>query len=199
MTQEERNELGQIIGAMAIYFGRQDITRPVVSMFLDDIEQAGLSFAEALGGYTRYRQSSKSRRFPIPADIIELCRPQASDESLAKEAAGRILDAITRFGYMRGDEAQIYIGSLGWSVVKSFGGWRNVCENHGVEFNALTFQAQARELAKSHLELNRIGILGSGPQLPEPPNNDGTRKLSSGLTGFAEVISLNLPKKPEGA
>lgn len=193
MTQEQRNDLGQVIGATAIYYGRRDITPTVISMFIDDLYVAGLSFDEAVEGYKLYRQNSKNRFFPIPASVIEIMRPEVSPDNLAREASARIVQAITKFGYDQGASARLFIGDLGWGVVQRFGGWQYLCENVGSEINVNTFMAQARDLAIAHNELSESNVLGQPIQLPE-------NKKQQGLTSANDVMKLlNFKPDNEGA
>lgn len=165
---------------MAIYYGKTDLSRPVISMYIDDIVASGLSFSQALDAYSAYRRNSKNTRFPIPSQIIDLVKPQVNDDALAREAAIRIQQAIAKFGYMGGDEAQAFIGEIGWQVVRRFGGWRYICENHGIELNPLTFHAQARDIARTQIEMARAGIMDQAPQL-EHASNIQIQNNGSGL------------------
>lgn len=99
MTQEQRNNLGQILGAMGVMFGRNDLTPPVLSMYLDDLEAAGLSFDQAVLACTRYRRDKKNTRFPLPAQLIEVVRPQADPKVLAIDIARRIDKAVAKHGW----------------------------------------------------------------------------------------------------
>lgn len=170
MNQAERNDLGKLIATIAVYYGKTDLSRPVISMYIDDLVNSGLSFSQCEEAYSSYRRNSKNTRFPIPSQIIEISRPQTSDDSLAREAAIRIQQAIAKYGYMSEESAQEFIGEIGWQVVRRFGGWRYVCENHGLELNPLTFHAQARDIAKAQIEMARAGIMNQAPQLDHAQN-----------------------------
>lgn len=165
MKQVERDELAKVIAAVAVYYGRGDLSRPVISMYIDDLIEAGLTFSDAVDGYSKYRRNSKNLRFPIPAQIIEIVRPVVDDDSLARESVSRIIEAVSKFGYSRGEEACSFVGSAGWETVKRYGGWRSLCEQLGVHIDVTTFTAQARDLIKAHMALARAGKLGEAPQL----------------------------------
>lgn len=100
MTQEQRNNLGQILMAMGIMYGRNDLTPPVLSMYLDDLEAAGLSFDQAVQAVTRYRRESKNTRFPLPSQLIETLRPTSDPKALANDLARRIDKSLTSHGYL---------------------------------------------------------------------------------------------------
>lgn len=99
MTQEQRNNLGQILGAMGIMYGRNDLTPPVLSMYLDDLEHAGLSYDQAVQAVTRYRRESKNTRFPLPSQLIETIRPTTDPKTIANELARKIDQALTSHGH----------------------------------------------------------------------------------------------------
>lgn len=68
-------------------------------------------------------------RFPTIAEVISRIPGQAIDDaSQATLIAGRITEAITKFGPYRTSEARTFIGDLGWQVVKESGDWLNLCE-----------------------------------------------------------------------
>lgn len=99
MTQEQRNNLGQILASMGVIYGRNDLTPPVLSMYLDDLEAAGLSFANAVIACTRYRRDKKNIRFPLPAQLIDAARPEFEPKTLATDIARRIDKACADHGW----------------------------------------------------------------------------------------------------
>ncbi len=120
-----------------------------------------------------YVHNLKNTKFPIPPHSImaEFLPKEASPEHLAKEAAGRILQAVSKFGWPNPNEAQAFIGELGWRVVERFGGWSTVCANLGVSMSTDTFYAQARDLCRSTLELGAAGIHDQPIGLEAPKGN----------------------------
>lgn len=139
----------------------------------------------------RFRGEKGRTRMPMPADIISHFSSDVGPDAEATAAAARIFDAIGRYGWPNGKEAQIYIGSLGWAVVKRMGGWLRVCEMVGVDYDKAAFLAHAKSIAKAEAEYARAGRHNEAPVLPEPPPRGG------GLQSFGEIIKL-LPEKPEG-
>lgn len=155
MTFEERQKVGAYIVHISVYYGRQ-IGKEVVSMMVDDFE--GYTAEQVMQGYKTYRQDSRNRQFPLPAQIIKILTPTANTDDLAKEAAARVIESVSRFGYTNPDDAKNYIGELGWRAVQRFGGWAHVCQNLGLKVSQDTFYAQVRELCKTTLELSAAGI-----------------------------------------
>lgn len=162
------------------------LSEPLLEMYLGDL--ADLPEAEVIVAYQAYRRDPKQRGFPLPSQIRSIVRPEISDDTLAREAAARIPEAIRMFGYASPKEAQFFIGDAGWSVVRRFGGWEYICENHGLNLNPSTFLAQARDLAKAHIELSKAGRLGEAPSLPSP---GGLVRLGG---AFPEPVGLQAPK-----
>lgn len=136
----------------------------------------GLDPDQVHAAMKHFRDEKGRREMPKPADIKAFLNPTVSDDGLAREAAARVIEAISRFGYMRGAEAKEWIGELGWSVVKVYG-WEYICENCGVGLQVGQLTAQIRDLAKSHLEMARAGKLNQAPELPPPTNTPAIEGL----------------------
>jgi hypothetical protein len=160
-----------IIATIALYYGRQDVTRPVVSMYLDDLEDAGITYDQAVVAYAQYRRDPKNTRFPIPSNIMAILKPEISVDSQAQAASARIFQAIRKYGWCNAKEAQEFIGDLGWTTVSRMGGWMKICESVGVDYEIGTFMAQARQIAKSEAEYSKAGRHDEAPALPQPGND----------------------------
>jgi hypothetical protein len=95
---------------------------------------------------------SQNRTFPMPADIrahIQGVKPKAPDEKdEGTVIAGKIWEAISRFGSYRGEQAKEFIGDRGWGAVQMLGGWRTTCESTTLDGRA-NFFAQVRDLLTS--------------------------------------------------
>jgi hypothetical protein len=178
--------LREVIVLTATYYGK-DLIEPVLEMYVDDLSD--LPEAEVIEAYRTYRRNPKNRAFPLPAQIREIIEPEVSPEGMANEAISRIQEAITRFGYARGGEAQLFIGSLGWAVVKRFGGWENLCRHHGVEIQPGTFFAQARTMALSQMEFAKVGRFDEPPALPfEDKALISAPQDGAGLKSIGEIL-----------
>lgn len=164
MNENQRKELAMVIVSTATYYGRQ-LEKPVVSMMVGDLQD--LNFERVTSAYSEYRKDFKNNNFPLPAKIREMINPKQSKESMSNEAAGRIREAITKFGWCNQYEARAFVGELGWAVVERSGGWQYVCENHGKELNQTAFYAQSRDLAKSIAESAELGIYDQPIGIPE--------------------------------
>lgn len=189
LNQDERDSIGRALTNAALFYDRPDIDRAKVSALITILAE---SFPEAngeriLAALASYRADQKNTTFPAPAKLQPYLRPVATDEAQAIESVNRIMLAITKFGYTRGPEARAFVGELGWSVVKDYGGWETFCQNMGVELSEQTFRAQARDSLKSKINLQRAGLLGTPLALPgseqpaalEAPSQDVARLISS--------------------
>lgn len=158
-----KKDLKEVIILTANYYGKQ-LNPMVLEMYVEDLE--AFDEVAVISAYRSYRKDPKNKFFPLPAQIIEIMSPQASDEAQAIESVNRIILAITKFGYPNPDEAKEFIGDMGWLVVRDYGGWESLCQNMGVEYSEQTFRAQARDSIKSKINLSKAGMLGTPLALP---------------------------------
>lgn len=151
--------------AMAAYYGH-DIADAALQLYVEDLSD--LEIGAIKYTLTQMRRDPKVRRMPLPAEIREMIRPaQISDDDQAREAAARILTAISRFGWNNHERARAYVGELGWAVVQAQGGWMQLCEEV-TDSRVGTYQAQWRDLAASIQRRSRAGQYGEAPSLPAP-------------------------------
>lgn len=164
-------KLAEVIVITASYYGKT-ISEPLLKMYIEDLSE--LSEDEAIESYRLYRKNPKNRFFPLPAQILEIARPEVSEQSLAVDAASKIVEAIAKFGSWQSQNAKAFLGEQAWGAVQRSGGWQYLCENMGVSIQPQAFTAQARELIKSHFEIQRskpdlkIVQLESKPGVSEP-------------------------------
>jgi len=149
LTNNEKTEIAKIYASTCKAFDKT-LEPDVLKMQIEDLSD--LTFDQINSALIKYRIDEKSITWPRAGKIRALIKPELSTDSLANEAASRIREAITKFGWCNGLEAKNYVGELAWAIVERSGGWSSICENHGVNLNPLTFHAQSRELAKAILE-----------------------------------------------
>lgn len=155
-------QLKKLLIGLAGYYNHP-LTEETLTMYLEDL--ADLSVEKIFLSVQEIRKDPKVTRFPLPAHIRERIMPADNPEGLAIEAANRIVEAISKFGYWREAEAKEFVGSLGWLVVERQGGWQTICENTLAE-NITSHRAQWRELAKVLHQRSRDGVLHIPPALP---------------------------------
>lgn len=167
-------KLKEIILITNEYYGKK-ISDEVLLMYYHDL--CDLDPNELCTAFEEYRKNPDNKFAPLPAQIREMIRPQTTQEMEAREAVSRIVESVSRFGYMRGEEARTYIGELGWRLVTRFSGWAWICENAGTSrFSVPMMFAQMRDLGETLQERERLGIGHLAPQL-SPVSNPQMRTL----------------------
>jgi len=188
MTEIELQSLKKGIIVTAAYYNR-DISGDVVAMMASDL--ADLPYDRVSEAFKTYRLNPKNKTFPMPAQIREVVSPEPTEDHVGRELSARILEAITRFGYPNGQEAREYVGEIGWSVVRAYGGWSTLCQNMGTLISQDQFVAQSRELIK--------GRVAHGGNFGENLSQlDFAPKPELEISNLINIKSLNAPKK-EGA
>lgn len=222
MTQEQRDNLGQMLGVMAVYYGRTDINRPVISMYLDDLA-AELTFDQAVEACTRYRRDKRNTRFPLPAQLIEAIKPEPAGRDLANIVTRKIDKALIDHGHRWHQgffhdydenrqplcrfEANTADGKkVFWTwkeaVIAELGeiGWHAICSRGGWDALAQsqrempegTFVAQLRDQVESSISLARAGVDVTRIAMPAPRGQGGE------LTQIGSIMRLVESPKNEG-
>jgi hypothetical protein len=194
MNSQETARLAQTFAMYAAYY-RLKLDDEVLRMYAEDL--VDLPLAPVIDALRAYRANPKNRVMPMPADVRAMLEPQLDDDAMAREAASRVMAAISKFGYMRGTEAREWIGELGWLVVQRYGGWQRLCESLGSELDIGTFQAQARDLAKTQAQLARAGRLDQPPGLPGATALMLDATPTQGLTSAADLLKRIQSKRDE--
>lgn len=162
-------------------FYQYDLGEKQMEMYTDVLSQQPEEVVLRAG--KEYMQNMKNTKFPVPPHLIlkEYLPNEPDDHSNAKEVAGRVVDAVTRFGWNNAQSARTYIGEVGWKVVERFGGWLKLCEGLGTTIDQTSFYAQARELALVQVELSRAGRLDEPIDFPERKNieSENAKRLAS--------------------
>lgn len=165
---------------LARYY-RTILPNDLVQMYAEDLEDLPLdAVTQAM---VKLRRQPGRRTLPLPADIREACAPGAVT-GRAQDIAGRIGEAISRFGYTHPQAAREYIGTVGWAVCERMGGWTHICNTLTADRMG-TFHAQCREMARSLLDIDEAALL---PELPTLESGRG-RKRPVGLQPASAVIS----------
>jgi hypothetical protein len=104
--------------------------------------------------------------FPSIGDVLRLVVPFVDDVDTAIEAANRVVESVSRFGWCNEADAKAHIGEIGWYIVERNGGWVALCENmRTTEIGML--RAQFRELALAAIRRSNAGLLQSAPAFDE--------------------------------
>lgn len=178
-----KQNINRVILAEAAYYN-SNISQLTLQVWADEFLEIGPE---------KLRESYKNLRpgrkmIPSPADVFAAVSPSASTDVLANEAASRIIESVSKFGWNNIDAAREYIGGIGWAAVERFGGWVFLCENLGVSTPISVFYAQARDIAKSQIELAKVGLNNAPPELPAPQSK------SMDLIGSHLLTMKQIPK-----
>jgi hypothetical protein len=167
MTDQETQILKREIIITAAYY-QLKLDPQVIPMYAEDLRDLPLS--EVLQAYKIWRRNPKHFRFPLPGQIRNIVRPEVNPENEAREAASRIVSAMTKFGYSNSNQAKLYMGSIAWRVVELQGGWSHLCQTVMTDELPI-YQAQWRQLAETVYYKYEQGRESEIPQLPGSKNS----------------------------
>lgn len=189
MTHEQlRNLKAMLITMSAYYQHRLDDT--VVIMYADDLKD--LEFSDVVQALARYRKDPRHRKMPLPAEVRGLIETPLSDEDQAREAAARIVQAMSKYGYTNPDRAREFIGSVGWLIVEREGGWTSLCQRT-TDDQLPVLKAQWRELARGLITRARLGQLETPPALPTNSSDMGSKTALDGPVAIGAVLPSHRP------
>lgn len=154
MTEHERKHIAKIWHGLAQMYGRE-IHTTALGMMLNAVDD--LNFHEIEKALNDWARESKLGRHPFPAEVREKLKPTLNVKDVAREDAMRIVQAVSKFGYMRGSDAKTFVGERGWVAVERWGGWGYVCSSLGVTIELNAFVAQTRDMLESHATLQNQG------------------------------------------
>jgi hypothetical protein len=113
--------------------------------YADDLED--IDADTVVAALRQLRREPGRSKIPLPSEVRALTSDDTETiDDKAVALAGRVMQSIGKFGYMKGPEAHAWLGDAGWQIVIAKGGWYNLCANTMSGENA--FFAQCRELAK---------------------------------------------------
>lgn len=138
---------------MSAYY-RASVTDEVLEMYADDlmdIDPEKLKIA-----FLSIRRNPKIKFMPLPAEIREICCPVITNQNIAVDSVGKIIQAIADFGWCNENKAREFIGDIGQYLVERNGGWKKVCEMKHDEIPF--FRSQAIKLAESYCIQNGIAF-----------------------------------------
>ncbi len=163
MNFQQLQSLKGYIALTAAYYGQQ-LDDAVIAMYAEDLSD--LPFETVKAAITEIRRNPSITRFPLPAVIRAKIAPPETDVDQARLAEAAIWEAVSRFGWPNGAEAEAYVGQLAWEGVKRFGGWPNVCL--AANDQGATYRAQMRNLIETVYRASAAGRLEQKPSLPKP-------------------------------
>lgn len=194
-TQAERDAIGIQLTKAAVFYDRGDLDKSRLSIMISVLEEEfqDVGSQRIIQAIIDYKKDPKNKAFPSPSVLHGYLRPIVSTDAQAQEIAGRITESISRFGYVGGVKAREYIGEIGWSVVQRFGGWAEVCRDHGVSIQPGQFFAQTRDMIKAKIEIDKAGKTNDSSLLDYQPKNQITHEKKNEVS----VLVQGLVKKTE--
>jgi len=120
-TSEQKKLFAQSFVLTAKNYDKE-IGFDLAKMITDDMSD--LDFEACMKALVTYRRDPKNKFWPKASDIRQIVDPQLDAKDAARNTASRIVQAVTKFGYMQSQSAKEFIGSAGWAAVKRWGGWQ---------------------------------------------------------------------------
>jgi hypothetical protein len=155
-----------------------DLTETIIGVYDQSLKPNGYP---AIGLALMHVLKNRRQRDPFPTirELQDLITPAPQVLDQARDAAARIIAALSKYGRYNTSEARAYIGELGWKCVEMSGGFSNLCSMI-TESNTSTHMAQLRELAATVYRKAEMGIVDQPPALPGP---------NKALSGFIKAIA----------
>jgi hypothetical protein len=160
----------EVIVITSLYYGRNDLSPPVLAMMAEDLK--AFPADTVIAAYGAYRKNGKNRVFPLPAQIIEIIEG-GNSKTNSNIMVTKLIAAVKRHDsnwqhyrqakfYKHGSFQADFIAELGeeaWHLIEIHGGWSNFCSSYWNAQNESTFRAQIRDLAEGVMEQSRAGVL----------------------------------------
>jgi len=187
------NPIAKMLLDMAKFYDQQ-IDQRQLEMYVEILQKAPVEVVLQAG--KEYIADTANVRFPIPPHKIldKFIKPPASKD-VAREDAMRIVQAVSKFGYMRGQDAKTFVGERGWVAVERWGGWGYVCSSLGVNIEINAFVAQTRDMLESQATLQN-----QGHDISQPVQISGTgfttmiQSSKKGLESTSDILQKLINK-----
>ncbi len=168
----KKTQFKMILVGLAEYY-KTVFTENQLEMYAHDL--LVLSEIELLKAIEIYRANPENNFAPLPAKLVALIRPVENQLDIGRVVSGRIITAIGKFGHNNPKEARMFIGDLGWEVVKFQGGWTSICELTSDQIR--DEQPRWRDLAQSLNKRAANGNLDEAPKLAINQNQTALKNL----------------------
>jgi len=210
MTQQERNTMGEYWVGLAQMFGR-DLSKMSLKIMLDAIDD--LDFQDCMNALSKWAQTSKLGRPPLPADLRDMINPPVDDRAVAIVMARKIDKSVRDHGWawdhgIMGPDGVYYVGNgkpfatwkeavleelgpIGWATICQKGGWLQT-RNSANDMEEVNFIAQTRDQIQSTMQLERQGVDLAKLDMPKPKEEThlriaGKTDALSSLTKIKEI------------
>lgn len=144
---------------------------------------APIGVDRALDALMTIARSKGLSRIPSVGDILEAAGIRSPDpEDEANAIMGRIIKAVRDLGGYRPEEAQAFIGEIGWEAVRrTFGSWDQICMIEESDMGII--RAQLRDMVKAVQSMASVGRLDERTALPKYVDD----VLKIALTGISDL------------
>jgi hypothetical protein len=153
LNQEERDRIGEKLTEFSMMISVIEKTFP------------GTTGKKILDSLDRYFADRKNKIFPSVIALRDYLDPVLSNEARALEITSRLVQSISKFGYSNPEGAKQHVGEIGWLAVRRWGGWAQICQQHGVTLDANQFFAQTRNMVLGFIEQEKNGMLNDRKML----------------------------------
>ena len=150
-----------VLVGLAEYY-KISLTENQLAMYANDLET--LELEELSHAVKKYRVNPDHKFFPLPAQLIAEVNPHMNPIDDARDVSNLIITAISKHGYTNPEMAENYIGTLGWEIVRRFGGWKHICENT-MNNDLGMLRAQLRDFSMTIQKKSIRGELNERPRL----------------------------------
>lgn len=150
MKSQPNHEL-EFHSLLAMFATQSKVNLSQVMLRVYDRAVEPFGYERACVALEKIAQEIKNWQMPTPQQLIEKMESRPSKISLANEIAGKIFEAVDKFGWSNSQGAKSFVGDIGWKVVNSFGGWMTICESskdHG------QMRAQMRDMALGFMDIS---------------------------------------------
>lgn len=96
----------------------------VLSIWFDNLKD--FTREELLSVFKEHIQAEKY--FPSISDFHKYARAKPCYDTLSEDLTGKILSAISQYGYMNAKSAKESLGEVAWEAVSRNGGWQTICD-----------------------------------------------------------------------
>lgn len=190
-VRDDRLEISRHLKIMADFFGKA--LEPSSIVWMTDLLLSKFPAADILVACANYILDKNSKGFPFPGQLIELIKQNKGisedPEAESRIAVSLIIAAMSKYGWPSPEKAKTYIGSLGWKIVESEGGWAQICATTKTDQLPI-LKAQWRELGIALCARAKAGLLDKAPQLPESDKKLPPKTDNSNLVRISDLVKF---------
>lgn len=127
-------------------------------------------------------------QWPSPAKIRRICLgSRLNDNEIGEDISSRIEGAIRKYGYSMPNEAEKYIGQIGWEVVQQVGGWAIICDLEDDQL--LSARKQWRDVGTIISKRLHHDLHNQPPMLPEGAKTNRPSLVGNIVKDLAEKVT----------